>query len=94
MALTSQQRQQLKAQAHSLNPVVLLGEKGLTNNVLTEINLALTAHELIKVKIAGTEKDVRQVTTEEICEKTKCELVQLIGNISVLYRKKPKKKGA
>ncbi|WP_119328060.1 ribosome assembly RNA-binding protein YhbY [Cysteiniphilum halobium] len=94
MALTSQQRQQLKAQAHSLNPVVLLGEKGLTNNVLTEIDLALTAHELIKVKIAGTEKDVRQATTEEICEKTKCELVQLIGNISVLYRKKPKKKGA
>lgn len=94
MALTSQKRQPLKAQAHSLNPVVMLGDKGLTENVLTEIDLALTAHELIKVKIAGAEKEVRQATTEEICKKSKCELVQLIGNISILYRKKPKKKGA
>ncbi len=93
MALTSQQRQQLKAQAHGLNPVVLLGEKGLTENVLVEIDLALVAHELIKVKIAGAEKEVRQTVTEEICQKMKCELVQLIGNISILYRRKPKKKG-
>ena len=92
MALTSQKRQQLKAQAHSLSPVVLLGDKGLTTNVLSEIDQALTVHELIKVKIAGAEKEDRQRTTQEICQKTKCELVQLIGNISVLYRKKPKKK--
>lgn len=93
MVLTSQQRQQLKVQSHSLNPIVLLGNKGLTESVLVEIDLALTTHELIKVKIAGTKKDIRQVTTAIICQKNKCELVQLIGNISVLYRKKTKKKG-
>ena len=53
MALTSQKKQQLKAQAHKLNPVVMLGDKGLTENVLAEVDIALAAHELIKVKIAG-----------------------------------------
>ncbi len=91
MALSSQQKQQFKAQAHSLNPVVFIGEKGLTENVLIEVDHALAAHELIKVKIAGIEKETCQATTQEICIKVKCELVQMIGNISVLYRKKPKK---
>lgn len=94
MALSSHQRQRLKAQAHSLNPVVLMGEKGLTQSVLVETDLALMAHELIKVKMPAAEKKVRQATIEEICQKINCDLVQLIGNILILYRKKTKKKGS
>ena len=91
MALSSQKKQQLKAQAHKLNPVVMIGDKGLTDNVLTEVDVSLNAHELIKVKIAGAQKVVRQQITEKICQSSGCELVQIIGNISILYRKNNKK---
>nr|WP_208123251.1 ribosome assembly RNA-binding protein YhbY [Facilibium subflavum] len=90
--MTSEKKQQLKAQAHTLNPVVIIGDKGLTDNVIAEIDGALTAHELIKVKIAGGDKDQRKALTEEICGKLHAQLVQLIGNISIIYRKKAKKK--
>lgn len=92
MTLTSKQRQEFKAQAHSLNPVVMIGDKGLTENVLNEINIALEAHELIKIKIAGAEKTVREELAEHICQAQRCELVQMIGNIVIVYRKQTKKK--
>ena len=91
MALSSQKKQQLKAQAHKLNPVVMIGDKGFSENVLAEIDISLTAHELIKVKIDGADKMVRQEITKKICQSSACELVQMIGNISVLYRKNKKK---
>ncbi|KTD18118.1 ribosome assembly RNA-binding protein YhbY [Legionella jordanis] len=80
-------RQSLKAKAHHLKPVILLGAKGLTAAVLEETNHALQAHELIKIKIAGVERDERQQIATEICEELGAELVQLIGNIAVIYRK-------
>ena len=86
MILTSHKRQQLKAQAHHLHPVILLGSKGLTANVLTEINLALTAHELIKIKIPGRKAAIFE-KVREICKESQCTLVQVIGNISIVYRK-------
>ena len=92
MTLTSKRRQEFKAQAHSLNPVVMIGDKGLTDNVMAEINVALEAHELIKIKIAGAEKEVKQEIADRICQKQRCELVQMIGNIIVVYRMQMKKK--
>ncbi|MFZ9035855.1 MAG: ribosome assembly RNA-binding protein YhbY [Francisellaceae bacterium] len=90
--MTTKQKQAFKAQAHKLKPVVLIGDKGLSEAVIAEIDAALLAHELIKVKIAGAERDVRRTITDEICQKSACELVQIIGNISVLYRLNPQKK--
>ncbi|HAT8178388.1 TPA: ribosome assembly RNA-binding protein YhbY [Legionella pneumophila] len=80
-------KQSLKARAHHLKPVVLLGAKGLTEAILAETNIALLAHELIKVKINGAEKEDRIEMAEKICEQLDAELVQMIGNTLVLYRK-------
>ncbi|MBK2256468.1 ribosome assembly RNA-binding protein YhbY [Francisella philomiragia] len=83
------QQQNLKAQAHTLKPVVLMGEKGLTENVMLEIDLALASHELIKVKAGRLPKQEKQEIAAEIVKATKSELVQIIGNILVLYRRNP-----
>ncbi|HDV6634161.1 TPA: ribosome assembly RNA-binding protein YhbY [Legionella pneumophila] len=80
-------KQSLKAKAHHLKPVVLLGAKGLTEAILAETNVALLAHELIKVKINGAEKEDRIQMAEELCEQLDAQLVQMIGKTLVLYRK-------
>lgn len=79
-------KQSLKAKAHHLKPVVLLGAKGLTPAVVEETNIALLAHELIKIKIAGAEKEDRQKMATELCAQLHADLVQLIGNIAIIYR--------
>jgi RNA-binding protein len=84
------EKKKLKAQAHPLNPVVMIGQSGLTPAVLKEIDSALDAHELIKVKIRA-EREQRKLISEEICASTQSELVQSIGQIAVLFRKNPKK---
>ena len=80
-------RQALKAKAHHLKPVVLLGAKGLTPAVVEETNIALIAHELIKVKVNGAEKADRQEIASELCQQLHAHLIQLIGNTAIIYRK-------
>jgi len=80
----------LKAQAHSLNPVVMIGQSGLTAAVLAEIEIALNSHELIKIRIRAEREDRKQIT-EKICTDTKAELIQAIGQIAIIYRKNPEK---
>lgn len=89
--LNSKQKQILKGQAHSLKPVVLMGSHGLTEAVLKEIDLALKAHELIKVRIQADDRDEKNMIVSQICQNNQAELVQLIGNICVLYRENPEK---
>ncbi|QWF69817.1 YhbY family RNA-binding protein [Methylomonas paludis] len=84
------EKKKLKALAHALNPVVMIGQAGLTDAVLKEINLALDTHELIKVKIRAEKVD-RQLISAEICSQTLAEQIQAIGQIAVLYRKNPQK---
>ena len=79
----------LKARAHSLEPVVLVGNKGLTDDVVTEVDRALAAHELIKVRAPGLDRDAREAAFKLLCERTAAEAVQHIGKVFVLYRKKP-----
>jgi RNA-binding protein len=86
----SVQKKSLKAQAHALNPVVIVGQAGLSDAVLNEIGVALDAHELIKVKLRA-EREERREMMEQICAQMQAELVQSIGQIAVLYRKNPKK---
>jgi RNA-binding protein len=88
--LNSTIRKSLKAQAHHLKPVVLLGGKGLTPAVVEETHIALVAHELIKVKINGAEKPDRALMANKLCHELKAELVQLIGNTAIIYRQNPK----
>ena len=84
------QKKKLKAQAHALNPVVMIGQAGLTHEVLKEINIALDVHELIKVRIRA-ERDERREMSQQIAESTQAENIQSIGQISVFYRKNPNK---
>jgi RNA-binding protein len=90
--LSSDQIKQLKQQAHALNPVVLLGSKGLTDAVQNEINGALEAHELIKIKINAQERAAKDEMITQICEFQKAKLIQRIGHSIVIYRKRQEKK--
>lgn len=85
-------KQSLKAQAHHLKPVILLGAKGLTEAVVAETNIALLAHELIKVKINGAEREDRIIMANDLCQQLQAELVQMIGNTIIIYRKNEDKK--
>lgn len=81
-------KKSLKAQAHHLKPVILLGSKGLTEAVIAETDVALNAHELIKVKINGAEKEDRLEMIHNLCNQLEAELVQIIGHTAIIYRKK------
>lgn len=91
MALTPKGKQQLKARAHHLKPVVLLGQHGLTDAVLKEIDIALVAHELIKVKFATNDREARLAAFASMCETLKADCVQTIGNIAILFRRNEEK---
>ena len=89
-SLTPAQRQYLKGLAHSLQPVVMIGNQGLTAAVLKEVERALASHELIKIKAATDETDTRRAWLEEICTATSAAPVQQIGKVLVIYRRADK----
>jgi RNA-binding protein len=88
--VNSADKKKLRAEAHTLKPVVMIGQSGLTAAVLAEIELALDSHELIKVKIRA-ERDERKLMSEKICNDTGAVLIQTIGQIAVIYRLNPDK---
>lgn len=87
--LSPTERRALRAAAHHLQPTVAIAGNGLTPNVLKEIDGSLKAHELIKVKLHGLEREQRTVLLDEICATLDCAPVQHIGNILILWRPKP-----
>ncbi|MEO8717594.1 MAG: YhbY family RNA-binding protein [Burkholderiales bacterium] len=87
--LNSATRKRLKTRAHALHPILQLGEKGLSDALVAEIDRALSHHELIKVRAAPLNRDERDVALASICERTGAAAVQHIGKIFVLYREKP-----
>ena len=92
--LSSSARRALRAAAHHLDPVVMVGQHGLTPAVLPEIDLALTAHALIKVRVMSDEREIRVGFLNEICEKMGCESVQHLGKLLVLWRNAAGEAGA
>ena len=94
LTLTPAQRRFLRAQAHALNPVVMIGDSGLTESVLKETNISLKSHELIKVKVASDDRALREAMLSEICDKLNAANVQHIGKTLIIYRpaEKPKLK--
>jgi RNA-binding protein len=87
--LTSKDRARLKAQAHALEPVVQVGTAGITPSVITEADRALTAHELIKVKIAGDDRAARTALGDELCERTGATAVHRVGKVLIAWRPRP-----
>ncbi|NIP18544.1 MAG: ribosome assembly RNA-binding protein YhbY [Xanthomonadales bacterium] len=88
MPLSAAQKRFLRGLTHHIKAVVTVGDKGLTENVLAEIEQALDHHELIKVKLRA-DRATRSDLTEEILRRTKAELVHKIGQVSCFYRPNP-----
>jgi putative YhbY family RNA-binding protein len=88
LKLSPAERSALRSEAHALNPVVLIGEAGLTPSVLKEIDTNLNAHGLIKVRVFGDDREERIGIYETICEKLDAAPIQHIGKLLVLYRPK------
>ena len=87
--LTSAERRALRARAHALHPVVMIGEAGLTPAVLKEVDIALKSHELIKIRVLGDDRNRRGSIIEEICAALDAAPVQQIGKILVVFRPRP-----
>lgn len=90
MPLSANQIRNLRSQAHHLKPVVMVGQHGLKDSILEEVEIALDFHELIKIKIVA-DKLERIAITKRILESSQAELVQHIGQMAILFRRNPEK---
>lgn len=86
MPLSSKDVRALRARAHSLKPVILTGNAGISDPLVAETDLALAHHELIKVRVNALDREERTRMVEELCRRTGAEHVQTIGHMAVLYR--------
>src|SRR6266516_537341 len=87
--LSPTRRRELKARAHALDPVVLIGAAGLSPAFLAEIERSLKSHELIKVRVPGADRSGREAILEEMCRRTGAQPVQHVGKIILLFRENP-----
>ncbi len=77
----------LRAQAHSRKPIVRLGQRGLTDAVVKELEQALDDHELVKIRLAAAEREERRTMIATLCERTGAESVQQLGATATLFRR-------
>ena len=84
--LNSKQFAHLKSLSHSLNPVVQVGHKGLTDSVINEIQISIKAHELIKIKLQEKDKNKRKLLLDEICKKINGQAINMIGMQIVIFK--------
>jgi RNA-binding protein len=84
--MSKKDQKQLRAIGHKLSPVVTIAGKGLSENVLSELERALNDHELIKVKLVVGDKKAREEITAELCKQTKAKLIQSIGSVILILR--------
>jgi len=88
MALSEKQKKYLRRLAHPMNPVVMLGNAGLTEGVVNELDRALTDHELVKVAARVGARDARDAALLTLATRTSAELVQRVGHVGVFYRRR------
>lgn len=89
VSLTARERAHLKSRAHALDPVVQVGHAGLTDALVNEVDRALTAHELIKIKVLDADREARAEVGAAICARTDAVVVQRVGKVQVLWRPRP-----
>jgi RNA-binding protein len=87
MPVSEKQKRDLRQRGHALKPVVTIGNAGLGDAVLKEIDLSLEHHELMKVRLGGADREEKRRLIASICESCHAELVQSIGHIALIYRK-------
>jgi RNA-binding protein len=88
--LNQVEKRQLMIKAQNIRPVVIIGAQGLTDAVQAEITRALFDHELIKIKVGADTRDERRKMIEAICEEQDAELIQALGHVAVIYKKRIK----
>jgi RNA-binding protein len=91
MSLTEKQRKHLRSLGHALKPIVFISHVGASDAVAAETVRALTDHELIKIRVAGMERDARDAALASLASRTGSELVSRIGHIAILYRANPER---
>ncbi len=91
MSLTKNQIKHLRSLAHNLKPIILVGQNGVSENLINELNIALDHHELLKVKLASDDREDRQVMMDDIIAQSNAEKVQTIGKTLILFRRNTKK---
>ena len=93
MKLTERQKKYLRREAHALKPVLSLGDKGITDSFLQELDSTLEHHELIKVKVRTGDRELRDQALTELVESARATLISRVGNIATLYRPRRKNPG-
>lgn len=91
MPLSKHQIKHLVSLAHHLKPVIMVGQHGVTENLLKELEIALDHHELVKIKIAGEDRDSRQQMIQQLCDASGAQTVQIIGKTLTLFRRNRQK---
>lgn len=89
VVITSRERAQLKARAHPLEPIVQVGQAGLSDALVAEVDRALAVHELIKIRLGGADREVRAALADALSARTGAAEVQRVGKVLVLWRPKP-----
>ena len=91
MTLNKTQKKLLVSLAHNLKPVITIGQNGITDNVCSELEIALNFHELVKVKIASGDREDRKEIIQALCGKSSAEVIQAIGKTVTLFRRNDEK---
>jgi len=86
MKLTNNQKKHLRSLAHGLRPIVMVGQQGLSDAVLAELESTMTKHELLKIKVRVNDRAEKQQIVDKILNFTKAALVQVIGGVLIIYR--------
>ena len=92
MKIKQSEKKKLKAAGHNLKPVITIGMNGLSESFLIEFEKTIDYHELIKIRIRISDKSSRKELIEELCNKSKSQIVSTIGNTAIVFRKNPKSK--
>ncbi len=93
MPLTEPQKKYLRRLGHDRNPIVLVGQGGISSNLVAELDRALRDHELVKVRARVGDREERDRLLAELAASTRSELVQRIGHVALYYRQNPDKPG-
>ena len=89
--LSEKQRKHLRGLGHSLKPIILIGQAGATDAVIAEAARALHDHELVKIRVSGMERDVRDETITTLATRTQSQVVGQIGHTALLFRRNPER---
>lgn len=91
MSLSEKQRKHLRGLAHGRDPIVMIGQSGLSDAITRELDTALTTHELVKVRARVGDREARDLILDQLAAQTRSDLVQRIGNVGVFFRARPEK---